>query len=387
MTAGAPTISLAGGQRCTNLARAILVDIRGRAAHLGSDTRVQPDVEEERCTRRRVVSDQEDAFAATPCRTLLLPSTPGARQFPCVRGVPARHVLDRYPLIRRECIDRPTAVETPDARVLFAAKRTERQIVDWLIVDVRHPGLDLTREPCAALEVTREDGARQSIRRVVGELQRVLLIGGANQRSDRTEDLLTCERAVICDVCEDVRRQHPSARRPANQLAGAGCACFVNPPHRPSNWLWLITGPIIVSGASGSPTLQLSDTLRKPIREGVVDALVDDQAVCTHADLTLVQEPAEYGRFHALLQVGILEHDEWTVASELELDAFDEGRLDREFCNVTPDRRGTGEGNHSRRRVGDEGVTDFAACSDGHAQHAWRKSRFLENLARALSHR
>ena len=79
-------------------------------------------------------------------------------------------MLHANPVICREGINGPSSVETPDARVLLPAKGTEGQIVDRLIVDVGHTGFNLLREPQSSLEVTCEDGARQSVRRVVRKL-------------------------------------------------------------------------------------------------------------------------------------------------------------------------------------------------------------------------
>src|SRR5689334_5720349 len=141
---------------------------------------------------------------------ILLPSTPWALKLPRVGRISARHVLHRNPVISRERVDGPSSVEPPDTRVLLAAKRTERQIVDRLIVDVSHAGFDASCESQPSLEVTREYGARQSIRCVVRQLQRVLLIGGPNQRRHGAEDLVTRERVVVGDIGEYVRREHPS---------------------------------------------------------------------------------------------------------------------------------------------------------------------------------
>lgn len=72
--------------------------------------------------------------------------------------------------------------------------KAERQVVDGLVVHVDHPGLHAPGEPHAALDVIREDAARETVRRVVHDGQRVLVAVRPGDRRDRTEDLLA--RAV-----------------------------------------------------------------------------------------------------------------------------------------------------------------------------------------------
>ena len=62
---------------------------------------------------------------------------------------------------------------------------------------------------------------------------------------------------------------------------------------------------------------------RETIDEFVVHLRIDDDAIGTHADLTLVQESADDRRTDRLVEIGIIENDAGCVAAQFEGDAFE----------------------------------------------------------------
>src|SRR6185369_13685444 len=75
----------------------------------------------------------------------------------------ARLVLYAHPLVRSECLDGPLSTKAPDAGVLFTAERTVGQIIDGLVVDVRHAAFHALRESRAPMQIAREDTPRQAL--------------------------------------------------------------------------------------------------------------------------------------------------------------------------------------------------------------------------------
>src|SRR5262245_26672009 len=69
--------------------------------------------------------------------------------------------------------------------------------------------------------------------------------------------------------------------------------------------------------------LERARTLDELVDEGVVHALVDDDAVDGHADLSLMRPLAKRRRLRSRVDVGIVEYDEGRVAAELETRALD----------------------------------------------------------------
>src|SRR5690349_8318475 len=101
----------------------------------------------------------------------MVAGTRGARRRVAVRRAGAalmskriRHgfVLDGDPMHRRELLDRPPAVVSAEAAVLFTAEGTVRQVVDRRVVHVRHSGPYALRETVASLGIAGEDRGGQA---------------------------------------------------------------------------------------------------------------------------------------------------------------------------------------------------------------------------------
>jgi hypothetical protein len=86
-------------------------------------------------------------------------------------------VLFALMLLRGERLDGPCAAESSNAGVLFAAERIVGEIVDRLIVNVRHAGFQPFGETRASLGVACKNRTRKAVASVIGT------IGGTGSRS------------------------------------------------------------------------------------------------------------------------------------------------------------------------------------------------------------
>ena len=131
-------------------------------------------------------------------------------------------MLQRHPVIGSKGLDGPRAAESSDAGVLFAAERIVGEIVDRLIVDVRHAGFQPFGETRASLGVPCKNRTRKAVLRRVRDTQGVLVAFRAQDRRDGPEELVPGDRVLVADVAEDVRRKDESARLAAEDLWDPG---------------------------------------------------------------------------------------------------------------------------------------------------------------------
>jgi hypothetical protein len=157
-------------------------------------------------------------------------------------------MLHGQPLIRSKRLDSPIAAEPSYAGILLPAERIVRQIVHRLIVDMRHAGPRSAPQTHAALEITREHGARKSIFGRIGDAQRILVAARANERRHRPEQLLARQRVLVVHIGKHVG----GSIRPC----GSPPITCRTPDSRVSRMRWsslsscyrLMSGPITVSG-------------------------------------------------------------------------------------------------------------------------------------------
>ena len=71
----------------------------------------------------------------------------------------------------------------------------------------------------------------------------------------------------------------------------------------------------------------------------MIDALLDNDAVYSDADLALVQKLAEHCGLNGLIQIGVREHNEGSIATEFQIDALDDRRLRRKCRDPAADWR------------------------------------------------
>src|ERR1700731_1583613 len=102
------------------------------------------------------------------------------------------------------------------AGILDAAERQVRRRPRRL-VDEDHAGVDLTRDPLAALDVLSDDRSAQSVRRIIGELDRLVVILHAEDERHRSKELLMEDWILRLDVRQNRRLEEVS--RPIDTLA------------------------------------------------------------------------------------------------------------------------------------------------------------------------
>src|SRR5262245_20925882 len=119
--------------------------------------------------------------------------------------------VDCLPL--REDLDRgvrgPLAV--PVAGALHSAERQVSLGPDGRGIDVRDAGLQIARRRERLVHVLSVNRGRQTVQRVVGDLQRGIQAVGREHADDRTEDLLARQTHGARHAGEDRRREEPAA--------------------------------------------------------------------------------------------------------------------------------------------------------------------------------
>src|SRR5262249_21198242 len=92
------------------------------------------------------------------------------------------------------------------------------------IIDVSHTDLHPFSKARATSEIASKDCAREAVLRSVGELERLVLATGANDRGDGADDFLARQPHVVPHVGEHMRRQYATGWRAAAHFARAGTA-------------------------------------------------------------------------------------------------------------------------------------------------------------------
>src|SRR5258708_11444068 len=116
------------------------------------------------------------------------------------------------------------------------------------------------------------------------------------------------------------------------------------------------------------------------IDELVIDARVHDDPVRAHADLALMEEPADDSRPYRMFQVGVVEDDEWRVAAELQCHPLELRGLHRKRTDMSAHPRRTRERDQTGNRVRGEWITDLRARADDDVEKTRREARLFTDL-------
>lgn len=108
-------------------------------------------------------------------------------------------------MVCRKLLNGPIPTKTTEPAVLLAAERTIRQIIDGLIIHVRHAGLYLQRDPYPPLDISGEHGARQAVLRIVRYAQRLLFACHLDDGNDGAEHFVPGNRHMRRDIGEHMR--------------------------------------------------------------------------------------------------------------------------------------------------------------------------------------
>lgn len=243
------------------------------------------------------------------------------------------------PMIRGELLDDPISAEAAKTTVLFASEWTVRQIVDGLIVDVRHAGFHLKSDPHPSLDIPGEHGARQAVLRVVRHPQCLLFTGHLYDGDHRAEHFVLGDLHAGRDIGKDMRRQQEALGISAGRLPGSAGTGVVDMLDQTFELRLVNDRADRRVRRIGVADFEATDTGREALDEPVIDRGIHDEAVRDHTDLSLVKEFPEDGGVDGQVNICIVEDDEGTVSPEFEGHSLDHRAFGGEFRDVPPDRR------------------------------------------------
>src|SRR5579864_6342171 len=124
-----------------------------------------------------------------------------------------------------------------------------------------------------------------------------------------------------------------------------------------------------IARISGFERLHVSN---EAIDELIVDTRIYDDPVRAHADLALMEEPADDGRPYRMFQVGIIEDNERRIAAELQCHALELRGLHRKRSDMSANWRRTRERDQAGNWVRGELITDLRVRADDDVEEARR---------------
>ena len=275
-------------------------------------------------------TDEADAFRFASATAALKCSRPGARA-----GIPTEPTSsDSSPSRNRHRLDvdeleDPLGAEfAPETRALDATERKARIRGDRL-VDEHRPGVHpIGGDARTELDVAGVDGATESERRPIGQLDRLV------RRAER-EPPPPPDRTALRSTrhCRWARRSGSSGRRTRwSNRPGAD--------HRDADWApasmarstWSCSssrrsqrasGPSVVDSSSGSPTTLFASSSVNAPSHVVVDVVVDEKALRTDARLATVDEPTHGAAGRRGGNVRVRKHDGRVGPAEFEHDLLE----------------------------------------------------------------
>ena len=114
------------------------------------------------------------------------------------------------------------------------------------------------------------------------------------------------------------------------------------------------------------------------------DAALHIDAARSHADLALIPERPLHRGLHRARQVGVVEHDERTLAAEFQRQLL--ARARRELTDVRTDARRTCEADAAHERMTGQRVADLVTETRHHVEATGRQPCFLVDLGEAQRH-
>ncbi len=241
-----------------------------------------------------------------------------------------------------------------------------------------HARLDPLGEAHAPLHVPGVHGAAQPVGGRVGQPYGLVLAVEDHQQGHRAEDFLAQQRGVLGDPGEHGGFDQVAARRPAYERLRAGFHGLVHERGQGVGLEGVDQRADVGVGLVRVARLEGAHACGELFGELLGDGGVDEDPVGGHADLALVDEAAEDGRVHRVVEVGVVEHDERAVAAELQDRALEVAGGDRPDVPADPvrsrERDDLGDG------VGQERVAYLGDVGDQDVQQAGRQPGVLEDL-------
>ena len=207
-------------------------------------------------------------------------------------------MLYRDPVIGGELLDDPLTAEAADAAVLLSTRGTVGTVVHTAAVDVRHPRLDPQGKPQATSLVGGEDSTRDPVgvsfaTRNASASPRTLMMGAIGPKVSffaMGRSLVTSTNTCggSTNPCGSPPKYLSSARLPArlHQIQHVSQLTGIN--DRSDDRIRI----------TRIPALKLLHVCHETLDKVVVHLRVHDDAVRTHADLTLVKKSTEHRHLH-----------------------------------------------------------------------------------------
>src|SRR6266545_6614433 len=261
-------------------------------------------------------------------------------------------------------IERRRAQLAPDAAPLDTAER-HFQMDAPARVDRDHAGLERPHDPQRAGEVARPQRPRETVDRVVGQPDRLLLGVERQDGDDRAEDLLAGDLRAGIDVAED-RRLVEAAAVPG--IAGLHLAAAAERRSPGDGAADESVHPVAVGRGDERTHLgrfveriaqaDRAGALDETVDEFLVDRPLDQDAAPGAAVLPGVAEDGEDGT-RGLFEVGVREDEAGGLAAQFEGDALDVSG--GEALDLDADLGRAGEGDLAHVRMARERRTGRAA--------------------------
>jgi len=204
-----------------------------------------------------------------------------------------------------------------------------------MLVDEDHSGVQFVHKPLAFRRISGPGARSKSEACVIRNLDGVIDVSGAEERSNRTEKLLTIRRRI----CRDVRQNRggvEEARAVERCRAGGGTSsglkCSCNVGMERADAACGREGTDVGSRVEWVSDGQRLHSSNKLALELFRDLLRDDKALGGNAGLSVVQDACPHSDLDRSVQVGCGHHDERIAAAQLKnhlLDAF--GRSHRDL--------------------------------------------------------
>jgi len=261
---------------------------------------------------------------------------------------------------------------------------TERQLGVQLVVAVNpdSTGLKSVSDSVSSVDVLREDGRGETVDRVVGGLDNLVLGFKGRKNDDGAEDLLSNDIHVRGDVSEDCWLNEVTVLAvplTAGDDGGTLLLTALDVVHdsiglRLRN-LWSLEGVLL----EWVTDLELQSCLLEQLGELVVDRLLDVDSGSGAACLTVVEEYTLSGVLDGLLEIGILEDDVRALATKLKGDLLQVG-LGGLLHDESTDVGGTSEGDLVDVWVGGKGVSDSWTVTANDVYDTGWETSFVEEL-------
>ena len=245
-------------------------------------------------------------------------------------------------------------------------------------VDPDHAVFERFGDAEATADVARVEVRGQARFGGVGQGDGFLFAGEAVKGGDRAEDLFAREAHRGRDAGEHGRLEESAAERvtaPAEQRHGAV-------PERVGEQGFDLVQrgrvdqrPLGDPGAFARADCERGDAVGEAVREFVVDAGLDVEAVGADAGLPGVAELGGERAFDRGVEVRVVEDDEGGVAAEFERELLHRRRALRH--EQAPDLGRAGEREFAHRRIGAQLAADRGRLAGDHVEHPGRQAGLL----------